>query len=75
MADQQVQLVSVYHLIVHPKVLALCFRSAVTHVISQFVAMSLDGSLTTKPSENVTLAYLFVCHQLYKTGEGLMTLL
>lgn len=45
------------------------------HVISQFVAMSLDGSLTSKPSANVTLAYLFVCRQLYKTGEGLMNLL
>ena len=45
------------------------------HVISQFVAMSLDGSLATKPSANVTLAYLFVCRQLYNTGEGLMTLL
>ena len=45
------------------------------HVISQFVVMSLDGSLTTKPSANVTLAYLFVCRQLYKTEDGLMTLL
>ena len=45
------------------------------HVISKFVAMSLEGSLTTKPSSNVILAYLFACRQLYKTGEGLLTIL
>lgn len=72
MADKQVQ-TSLYHLIVHSETFSI--RSAVAHVISKFVAMSLDGSLATKPSTNVTLAYLFACRQLYKTGEGLMTLL
>ena len=72
MADKQVETI-LYHLIMCCDINLV--RSAVAHVISQFVAMSLDGSLTTKPSANVTLAYLFVCRQLYKTGEGLMTLL
>ncbi|XP_071784786.1 protein broad-minded-like isoform X1 [Asterias amurensis] len=52
--------------------------SAPIHTIAEFTKQALDGefssSLCTRPSHNVTGAYLYVCRQLYSTCEGLLIL-
>ena len=54
-------------------ILGLLCRSAPVNTIAEFVVHSLSGS---KPpvSPPVTGAWLFVCRQLYNTGEGLLLL-
>ena len=56
------------------------FRSTAAHTIAQFVVQSLSlvspatPTSKTTPTPKILGAWMFICRQLYNTGEGLLVL-
>lgn len=50
------------------------YRSTAAHVIAQFVVDSLSLVPSATPTPQVLGAWMFICRQLYNTGQGLCVL-